>query len=69
MGIELRELYQVLSILKRLAQLLHPRLRTVYTIDALHREDKTLCLKCGKVKFYCAETCATQTEEFIETAK
>lgn len=33
--VQLRELHQVLAVLKRLAQLLHPRLGPIHPVDAL----------------------------------
>ncbi len=42
--IKLRELHQVLAILKRLAQLLHPRLGAIHAVDPLH-STKTKCIQ------------------------
>ena len=36
-GVQVGELHQVLAVLKRLAQLLHPRLGAVHTVDPLQR--------------------------------
>lgn len=47
-GIKVREFHQVLAILKRLAQLLHPRLGTIHTVDALQCT-KTNAFNTGKL--------------------
>lgn len=49
MGIKVGELHQVLSILKRLAQLLHPRLGTIHAVDTLHGTE-TKCIQHMRIR-------------------
>ena len=48
MGVKLGKLHQVLAILKRLAQLLYPRLGAIHAVDPLH-STKTKCIQHRKI--------------------